>query len=222
MKKLRTIFIEGLYMKNPVLGLFLGLSVAVLATTTLFNAVVVSLLVLVILIVGEFVVSLFRKHLNSFFASLIFVFIAASISTIASFLLGAYYPSIGLESYADFSNTLVTGLVPFIASSSIYVFNAKEALEYNPGQAFVDSFASGLGFLFALALIAFFREILATGELCFTLPSGVQSYVHLFDFTLPILGQPFGGLLFTGLFSGLHGCIVNRIKKAQQKTIIKG
>lgn len=222
MKKKLKIFIDGLYVKNPVLSLFLGLTLAVLATTCLSNAVVISLIVLVSLVITEFVISLLRNKIDHFVSCLIAILICAFTSTLVSFLLAAFYPSIGLETYSDYSNTLVTGVVPFAAVSSIYLFKGKEALTLKPGEALADSIGSGLGFLFALCLIAFFREILATGELAFSFPDGTQGYVHLFDFTIPFLAQPFGGLLFTGLFSGFHGCVVGYINNKRLVALQKG
>lgn len=222
MKKGFKIFIDGLYVKNPVLSLFLGLTIAVLGTTCLSNAIAVSVIVLVTLVITEVATSLLRNKVDYFISCIIAVLISAMMSTLATFLLAAFYPSIGLESYSDYSNTLVTGVIPFVAVSSIYLCKGKEALELKPNEALADSFGSGLGFLFALCIIAFFREILATGELSFSFPDGTQLYVHLFDFTMPIFAQPFGGLLFTGLVSGFHGCVVGYINNKRTLSLQRG
>ena len=219
MKKLGRIFVEGLYLKNPVFGLFIGLTLVVLGTTTLFNAVVIGVITSISLIITETIVSLFRKHLDYFVSCLVAALIAAMVTTICSFLLSAFYPTIGLEGYSEFTNTLLTSFLPFASCSFIYLFKAKQALQLKVDEAIVDSIASSLGFILALALIAVVREILATGEIVFTFTNNVQGYVHLWDFTLPIFGEPFGGLLFTGLFSGLHQCIVNRYEETRHRLV---
>ncbi len=221
MKKLGRIFADGFYFKNPGLGLFIGLTLSVLANNTLFNAVGIGIITAIALVISEFFVSIFRKHLDYFVAALIAGLLAAGTSTVASLLLAAYYPTIGLAGYSDFTNTLLINIIPFTSCSFIYLSKAKHALNMNPGEALVDSIASGLGFIFALALIGVIREILSSGELVFTFSNNVQGYVHLWDFCLPIFGQPFGGLLVTALLAGLHQCIDNRLAENRVKVIVK-
>ena len=221
MKKLGRIFADGFHFKNPGLGLFIGLTLSVLATTSLFNAVVIGIITAIALIISENFVSIFRKHLDFFVTSLIVGLLAAATSTVASLLLAAYYPSIGLEGYSEFSNNLLTTFIPFTSCTFIYLCKAKHALNMKPVEALVDSVSSGLGFIVALALIGVIREIISTGEIVFTFSNNVQGFIHLWDFKLPIFGQPFGGLLVTALLAGLHQCIDNRLAENRFKVIVK-
>jgi Na+-translocating ferredoxin:NAD+ oxidoreductase subunit E len=211
-----TAFLNGLFFENPVLSLFLGLSVAVLATGTFENALVMSLLIFIDLLVTVCLVSAFRNLLSKTGAFLMAALLSAGIASIASYVLYAFFPSIMVAGYFPYANTLILAFAPFVATSSLVFTKAADALNRRFLESFADALGSGLGYLLALCLVGLLREITGTGELTFTVEGVGQYYVTIFHGGVSLLGGLFGGYLYLGLIAGLHGTIVaalNRHKK---------
>ncbi len=211
------IFLDGLYYKNPVLSLFLGLTLAVLCTTTLESALFISVIVLIDLVIVETFLSAVRKWMGKLSSYLLALNLSAHICTALAFLIAWLFPYAIIESVAPYESILINALVPFIATSSVILCKGREANHLRVGQALCDSLGSGIGFMWALLLIALIREILGTGELCFTISMTEQIYVHLFDTGFDLMVQPVGGLFLTGFISGIHLGFVRRHDKKLER-----
>ena len=211
-RSLGRIFLDGIYLDNPVLSLFLGLTLAVLCTTTLEQGLFIAAIVLVDLVIVETVLAALRRWLGKYSSYVLALLMSACISVALAFVVAWLCPYVIIESIAPYDNVLINSLVPFIASSSLILCKGKDANGLTAGQAFFDSLGSGIGFLLAMALIGVVREILGTGEITFTFSMTSRFVIHITDRTFPIFLEPFGGLFMTGFFSGIHLGIVRRIK----------
>lgn len=210
-------FLDGIYLKNPILSLFLGLTLAVLVTTNVQASVYLGAIVLVVLVVVELFCSLFRKFLGKILSYVLAAILSASLSCIAVMLLSAYYPIVAIEGVGGFANVLIVSLIPFVSTTSAVLVKGEKATELGFGHALFDALGSGIGFILALALIAFFRELLGTGELVWTLDAERQLFVHVMDFTLPFILNPFGGFVMTGLVAGFHASICRAFEGRKKK-----
>ncbi len=187
------------------------------------------MIVLVDLVIVETVLAALRRCLGKYSSYVLALILSACISTALAFVVAYLCPYVIIESIAPFDNILINSLVPFISTSSIILCKGKEANHLKVGQALCDSLGSGIGFLLALCIIGLVREILGTGELTFTFSMDSRFVIDFTDtYYFPILLEPFGGLMITGIFSGIHLAIVkrhnNRVarKQAMAEKAVKG
>lgn len=215
-KSFGKIFLDGLYLNNPVLSLFLGLTLAILATTYTQEALIIGILVFINLFLTELLVSLFRKSLTKEGAYIFAAVLAAGFSAMEGILIENEFANL-LSTDLGYSWAIYT-FVPFLATTSIVLKKSEEALSRPLSDTIADSLGSGLGYLLALVLIALCREILFTGAITFNGFDG-ETYGPILwdssDFKISVMGKVFGGFFFTGLFSGIHGAIVNHIHKKE-------
>lgn len=212
-------FLDGIYLKNPVLSLFLGLTLAVICTTSFQTALYVSAIVLVDMVIVELFVSIFHKQLGKALSYVLAAILSASIACIAFMVLSAYYPLVIIEGVGEYGNVIIASFIPFVATTSAVLVKGENASELDAGHAIADSLGSGIGFALALSIIGIIREILGTGELVFTYNEYIQFYVHIMDFTLPFVLQPIGGLLFAGLVCGFHASICRAFEGRKAKLV---
>jgi len=214
-------FLDALYVKNPVFSLFLGLTIALLATNRLQTAFIVGLIVFVDLLLTESIVSLLRNHLGKAGAYLLSSALSAGFATLGGILVSntmGYL--IDAKTASDSLVEILTVLVPFAATSSLVLAKSEDALTRPFALTLADSLGSGLGYLLALLVLALFREFLATGGVTFIGPDRLSYGPMLKNFPkISLLAKPFGGFLFAGLFSGIHGSIVLGIRKHQEKRL---
>ena len=215
-------FFDGIYLKNPVLSLFLGLTLAILVTTNVQASLYLGAIVLVTMVVVEVFCSLFRKVLGKILSYCLAAILSAAISCIAVMVLSAYYPIVAIPGVGGFANVLIVSFIPFVSTTSAVLVKGQQATEQGFGHALFDGLGSGIGFVLALCLIAVFRELLGTGELVFTLDADRQLFVHAMDFTLPFFLTPFGGFLMTGLVSGFHASICRAFENRKKPAAVKG
>ena len=211
-------FLDGLYFNNPVLTLFLGLTLAVLATTRFQTALMVGVLTLFILFFTVLIVSLCHSFLNKVGATILSAILSACFATVTMLLLVAYAPKL-IDTENEKAIALLT-LVPFISTTSLVLIKGQESLEHPLSDNLGDALGSGIGFLLALVLIAFVRELLATGAITFTAIDGTSStWTAWSGWTLGILSQPFGGFFLVAIFSGIHLAILEA--KKQKASVAK-
>lgn len=222
-------FLDGIYLKNPVFSLFLGLTLAVLCTTTLQNAAFISAIVLVDMLIVEIFISLFHKRLGKLAGYVIAALLSAAVSVISSMVLAAYYPIVVLPGFTTVTTVLINSLIPFVTTTSAVLIKGEEATERNVLHAFADALGSGIGFALALGLIALFREFIGTAQLQFvyqdfSAPEGMAVVTLTYSikewtWTLPAILNPFGGFLLTGFFSGIHACICHAVTDRKEKIV---
>ena len=187
-------FTKGFIKENPVLVLLLGMCPSLATTTSVINAIGMGLSATAVLICSNAVISLLRKLIPQKVRIASYIAIIAAFVTIVEMLLKAYLPDLA-ESLGVF--------IPLIVVNCIILARAEAFASKNGVLAsVVDGVSMGLGFTFALIIIATVREILGAGTWC-GLPILGSHYQPAIMFILPA-----GGFLTLGTILG----VINLIK----------
>jgi electron transport complex protein RnfE len=150
-------FIRGITRDNPILGLVLGLCPALAVTTSVENAVGMSVATAFVLVCSNIFISILRKQIPSAVRLPIFIIIIATFVSIIRMVMEAYVPSM----YAALGI-----FIPLIVVNCIIIGRAEAyASKNNVFFSFVDALGIAMGFLLVLVLIGGIREILGTGQI---------------------------------------------------------
>ena len=157
MNKILKQFKEGLLDNNPVLVQLLGMCPTLAVTTTVANAIGMGLAATAVLICSNLFISLLRKFIPKQVRIAAYIVIISGFVTAVELLMRAYfydlYQSLGL-------------FIPLIVVSCIILARAEAFASKNkPLPSIIDGAAMGLGFTFALVLLAFVRELLGSGKI---------------------------------------------------------
>ncbi len=148
-------FTKGFVKENPVLRLALGLCPALAVSGSVKNALGMGASVIFVLLMSNLIVSIVRKGVPSKIRIPIFIVIIATFVTIVEMVMHAYSPAL-FRSLGIF--------VPLIVVNCIILGRAEAfASKNNPFLSIIDALGMGLGFTFALVMIATVREILGNG-----------------------------------------------------------
>lgn len=148
---------EGLLDNNPVLVQLLGMCPTLATTTSLKNAFGMGLAATAVLICSNLFISLLRKFIPKQVRIAAYIVIISGFVTAVELLMRAYfyslYQALGL-------------FIPLIVVNCIILARAEAFASKNPPlPSIVDGVGMGLGFTFALALIATVRELLGSGSI---------------------------------------------------------
>ena len=157
MNKILKQFKEGLLDNNPVLVQLLGMCPTLAVTTTVANAIGMGLAATAVLICSNLFISLLRKFIPKQVRIAAYIVIISGFVTAVELLMCAYfydlYQSLGL-------------FIPLIVVNCIILARAEAFASKNkPLPSIIDGAAMGLGFTFALVLLAFVRELLGSGKI---------------------------------------------------------
>ena len=157
MNKILKQFKEGLLDNNPVLVQLLGMCPTLAVTTTVSNAVGMGLAATAVLICSNLFISLLRKFIPKQVRIAAYIVIISGFVTAVELLMRAYfyelYQSLGL-------------FIPLIVVNCIILARAEAFASKNkPLPSIIDGAAMGLGFTFALVILAFVRELLGAGKI---------------------------------------------------------
>lgn len=211
-------FVDGLFFNNPVLSLFLGLTLAVISTARVQAALAIGAIVVLVLLITNLILSLLRKNLSKVTAAVVAI-ISAGLSTIAMILVGKFFGFLTQAEPTKYSIALLP-IIPFVAVTSLVVQKSEDILSRDFTDTLGDTLGSALGFFLVLVLISLIREVLASGAITFVKADTTVAQLALWDaskFKIGMMSNTFGGLLLVGLFSGLHLAIISFIKKPAQK-----
>jgi Na+-translocating ferredoxin:NAD+ oxidoreductase subunit E len=155
---------KGFLRENPVFVLFLGLCPTLGTTGSAINGIGMGLATTFVLIMSNVAISLFARFIPDKVRIPSYIVIIASFVTIVDFLMKAYANTPGPNGEASLYDNL--GLfIPLIVVNCIVLGRAEAFASKNTiGASFIDGFAIGLGFTFALALLGSVREILGNGS----------------------------------------------------------
>lgn len=212
-------FVDGLFFNNPVLSLFLGLTLAVIATARVQAALAIGAIVVLVLLITNLILSLLRKNLSKVTAAVVAAIISAGLSTIAMILVGKFFGFLTQTESTKYSIALLP-IIPFVAVTSLVVQKSEDILSRDFTDTLGDTLGSALGFFLVLVLISLIREVLASGAITFVKADTTVAQLALWDaskFKIGMMSNTFGGLLLVGLFSGLHLAIISFIKKPAHK-----
>ena len=145
----------GILDNNPVLVQLLGMCPTLATTTSVGNAIGMGLAATAVLICSNVFISLLRKFIPKQVRIAAYIVIISGFVTAVELLMRAYffplYQALGL-------------FIPLIVVNCIILARAEAFASKNKVlPSAVDGLAMGLGFTFALCLVAFVRELLGAG-----------------------------------------------------------
>lgn len=153
----KTLFTQGIWSNNGALVQLLGLCPLLAVSNNVTNALGLGLATLLVLVMTNTVVSLFRKWIPRDIRIPIYVMIIATAVTTIQLLMNAFaypvYQSLGIFIPLIVTNCIVIGRAEAFASKNGVLHSA------------FDGFAMGLGMLFSLVLLGALREVIGNGTL---------------------------------------------------------
>lgn len=202
--------LNGIIKENPTFVLVLGLCPALAVTTKFENAYLMGACVLIVLLISSFIVSILKKLVPDNVKIPVYILIVGTIVTIIELFLKNYVPSL----YSIFGIYLPLIVVNCIVLGRILTVSSKEKL----GYSLKDAIGMGLGYTFALVLIALFREVLGTGMITIMdATSSLSGYKAVYQilpeltiFPISILTKPAGAFLTLGLLIPLFSYLKDR------------
>lgn len=184
-ERLQKTFIAGLWDQNPVLRLLLGMCPTLAVTAALKPALTMGLSVVFVLVCSNIAVSLMRNIIKPHLRILMFTMTIATFVTIADLYLKAFLPDM---------STALGPYIPLIVVNCIIIGRAEAcASKSTLLVSLIDALGMGVGFTLALCLLAFIRELLATGKLfeVAVMPSSFTPWAAM--------GMPVGAFVTLGL-----------------------
>jgi len=164
--------VKGIIISNPLFVLALGFCPALAVSTSVDNALGMSVGVAFVLLGSNLIVSAIRKAVPNIVRIPVFIVIIATFVTVVNLVFHAYVPSL-YESLGIY--------LPLIVVNCIILGRAEAFASKNPvTSSIADALGVSIGFLLALLIISFLRELLGTGSL---------SLFGVDLFTLPVLGE---------------------------------
>lgn len=153
----KTLAKDGLWNRNGVFSMMLGLCPSMAMTTSATNGFGMGMATLVVIVATSFLVSTFRKFITQEVRIAIFVVISAVMVTVVDMAMNAWlhelYKVLGL-----FIPLIVVNCLPMARMES---FSSKQPLL----PSVIDGLFTGLGFTLALTLMGAVREIIGSGTL---------------------------------------------------------
>jgi len=198
MKKLYSIFRQGIIFENPLLMLMIGLCSAIAVTSNVSNGIGMGLAMTFVLLFSEIIISLFRKLIPSMIRIPIFIIVIAAFTTMVDLVMKAYFPDLS-KSMGVFIPLIV---VNCIIMGRVEAFASKQDLP----SVIADALGMGLGYTWVLIGISAVRELLGNGTL-----AGIQimpaSYQPILFFILPP-----GGFFVFSLFTSFNIWLKKRME----------
>lgn len=180
----KTALFKGAYVHNTVLTTLTGLCPVAAVCTSIKNALWLSLIFAVILLLCEVSASVLLKKFDRWLR----VGLYAVISSVALLI-----PMLFMDEKTSASFGVY---LPLLCVSGVIVIRCEKfAVKTSGYNSLVDAIAGGVGF-FAVALITgVVRELVATGKI-FGLDTGIP--------TIPSVTMPFFGFIIIGFAAALH------------------
>ena len=183
--KLSTVWLDGLWDRNPGLIQLLGLCPLLAVSNTLENAIGLGLATLFVLVLSNASISLIRTLVDDAIRLPIFVLVIAALTTCAELLVQALdyqlYQSLGIFLPLIVTNCLILGRAEALAKRETIVMST------------IDGLAQGLGFFLVLVSLGALREWM----------SG----------TLILAASPPGAFIALGLLVAIHQWVQGKLKQ---------
>ena len=142
---------------NPITIQVLGICSALAITVKLEPAIVMSFSVLFVLSVANVVISLIRKMIPSRIRIIVQLVVIATLVILVDQFLKAYVYDVSKQ-LSVFVGLIITNCI---------IMGRLEAfgLANGPWRSFLDGIGNSIGYAWVLIVVAFFRELLGTGQL---------------------------------------------------------
>ena len=202
-KKLST-FLRGIIAENPVLILILGTCPTLATTTSIISALSMGIAATIVLVCSNIVISALRNIIPDTVRIPCYIVIIAAFVTAVQMLLQAFLPSI--------YNMLGVYLALIVVNCIILGRAEMYARKNKVLDSLIDGLGMGIGFLLALILIAFIREVFGNGSFAgFEIP-------FLVNYKIPVLTQAPGGFLVYGILIAVMNKITEKKGGVKRKS----
>lgn len=157
MSKIKKIFTDGLFDKNPILVQLLGTCATLAVTTSVSNGIAMGLSTTAVLICSNLFISLLRNFIPKEVRIASYVVVISGFVTAIELLIKAFLPEI---------NKSLGVFIPLIVVNCIILSRAESfASKHTPLYSILDGLAMGGGFTLALIIVSAIREVLGNGTL---------------------------------------------------------
>ena len=177
---------NGIFKENTIFKLALSLCPSIAVTNNLRNGVLMGAAVLFVQVMVNMTISLMRSFIHPRIRLPIFMLIISGWVTVTDMTMAAFAP----EAYKQMGLyiQLIVAFASILARAEMFASKNKIV------PSMFDGIGMGLGFLFALTIISFFREILGKGSL--------WGFPVLQAKPLLIMVLPAGGFFAVGILMG--------------------
>ncbi len=199
-------FLKGIFKENPVFVFLLGMCPTLAVTAFVETALGMGVLVILVLIGSNVVISLMKNIIPNEVRIPAFIVIIATFVTIVEMLTNAFAGALA-DSLGVF--------IPLIVVNCMILGRAESfASKNNVFDSLIDAIGMGIGFTIAIVILAFFRELLATGAISYGkyLPIPVAGSFSLFpsEYGMTFFGVPAGAFVTLGLILAFIAAFKNR------------
>jgi Na+-transporting NADH:ubiquinone oxidoreductase subunit D len=156
-KKSKKLIVDPLDDNNPITVQVLGICSALAVTVQVKNAIVMSLSVIAVTMLGNLIVSLMRNVIPSRIRIIVQLVVVASLVILVDQVLKAFVYDVSKQ-LSVFVGLIITNC---IIMGRLEAF----ALANKPFPSLLDGFGNGLGYGIILVLVAFVRELFGSGKL---------------------------------------------------------
>ena len=182
---------NGMFGENTIFRMAISLCPSIAVTNGMWNGLSLGVAVVFVQTMVNFTISLMRNFIHPKIRMPIFMLVIAGYVTIIDLLMATYarpiYKEIGLY------------IQIIVAFASIFARAEVFASKNKVWSSVCDGFGMGVGFLLAMLVISFFRELLGKGELF--------GYSLIAGNPLLIMILPAGGFLAVGLLMGFFNWV---------------
>lgn len=158
-RKNKKLITEPLSDNNPITIQVLGICSALAITVQVQQAVVMSLSVIFVMVMGNLAISLMRNLIPSRIRIIVQLVVVASLVIIVNEVLKAFLPDIS-EQLSVFVGLIITNCI-IMGRFEAFAMGNK------PGPSILDAIGNGLGYAWILVAVAVVREIFGSGAISF-------------------------------------------------------
>jgi electron transport complex protein RnfE len=194
---LKELFLNGIIKENTIFKLALSLCPSIAVTNNLKNGVFMGAAVLFVQLMVNITISLIRKVIHPKVRLPIFMLVISGWVTVTTMVMAAFVPDVYAK--VGLYIQLIVAFASILARAEM--FASKSSIM--PSMA--DGLGMGVGFLFALTVISFFRELIGKGSL--------WGYAIINTKPLLIMILPAGGFFAVGILMAAFNWIDARYKK---------
>ncbi len=156
-KKNKKLVTEPLADNNPITVQVLGICSALAITVQVNQAIVMSLSVFFVMMVGNVVISLMRNLIPSRIRIIVQLVVVAALVIIVNEVLAAYMPDIS-EKLSVFVGLIITNCIIMGRFEAFAMAN-------KPWPSLIDGFGNAMGYAVLLIIVSIFRELFGSGTL---------------------------------------------------------
>ena len=150
-------FTKGILRRNPVFYLILGLCPTLAVTTTVENALVMSLAFLFVMIPSAAIISALRNSIPRNVRIPSFIVIISTFTTVIDLLIHGFLPRF---------HEILGIFIPLIVVNCVVMGRVEAFASKNPvRESVLDAAGMGVGFSLAIVVVSAIRELLGTGAI---------------------------------------------------------